>query len=645
MTLSYKSPRDNCFKRSFGYKQVFKYSIQLSREEEKLMSGDKEYKFGFKVFSENKIFLFICRTVQDFKTWIEAFKRFFDKKSSIISNLKSQLMKKNQVNNKIYIEEWKYIEKQESKFSNSFSFKRKNFFIQTKFNKWTNMSQYFNVKVRKRTHSEDKIYDRERKILMKNNFNTKIKELGISKYLNKTLNDKILFTKMDVTKLRLRNQTQKFQEFISNLIVKNYYRIKERMLSYYATKLRSLYKLFKEHKFIEAFQKEKKEMKEEWVFYLADKSLTYQSSSAQLRQEISSVKTRSKSLIPQNAQNEKDNSKPEEEKGFILELNQVDYNKPSKAKKNISGIPIGKPKDNFNFFPVSDPKRIETGKDRDSNKNIIQFFTQESNNKNASTIKNTSSKVVIVQDELVDFDPVPKNNNHTNTINLFNNNNPYKSNNYNPAFANYNPPVNTKAKIQNVIIEKPSRVNDNNFNLHSVDNQLDILPQSQVNEYQLDLPPQSGVESHSMQPILNAIEFSMLMDNSNIVYEDEPMAISPMRKNNNELVLQKPQMTASSYSNVKNSKGMRIDTQDEFNMSALSNINNTEFNETVDIQLNMTQIADLPMSSQPIPKPKKVRHTRTLLGVSSPHFGNISIIAQRYNKIDHVDDWKNYINK
>ena len=37
--------------------------------------------------------------------------------------------------------------------------------------------------------------------------------------------------------------------------------------------------------------------------------------------------------------------------------------------------------------------------------------------------------------------------------------------------------------------------------------------------------------------------------------------------------------------------------------------------------------------------------TKTLHNnVSSPHFGNISIIAQRYNKIDNIDDWKDYLN-
>jgi hypothetical protein len=37
--------------------------------------------------------------------------------------------------------------------------------------------------------------------------------------------------------------------------------------------------------------------------------------------------------------------------------------------------------------------------------------------------------------------------------------------------------------------------------------------------------------------------------------------------------------------------------------------------------------------------------TKKSPSVNSPHFGNISIIAQRYNKIDNIDDWKDFISQ
>lgn len=92
MTFGYKDkPSDKVFKRSFGYKQVYKYTLKLNSTEDSLCQSQKgEYKLGLKLLFENKSMLLFCKTVLDLKMWVEAFKKFFDKKDEKLKELKIQ---------------------------------------------------------------------------------------------------------------------------------------------------------------------------------------------------------------------------------------------------------------------------------------------------------------------------------------------------------------------------------------------------------------------------------------------------------------------------------------------------------------------------------------------------------------------------
>lgn len=82
MTLSYRKETATKFKRIFGYKQVYKYSLKLSSEEKSLAPED--HPTGFKLFLENRVFILFCKSFFDFKLWVRALKSFFDKKFMVI---------------------------------------------------------------------------------------------------------------------------------------------------------------------------------------------------------------------------------------------------------------------------------------------------------------------------------------------------------------------------------------------------------------------------------------------------------------------------------------------------------------------------------------------------------------------------------
>jgi hypothetical protein len=86
LTFSYKEkPAEPVFKRSYGYKQVFKYTLQLNEDENKLIND--EYQLGFKVYLENKCMILFCRNIFDLKMWIGAFQFFFEKKTHIMQDV------------------------------------------------------------------------------------------------------------------------------------------------------------------------------------------------------------------------------------------------------------------------------------------------------------------------------------------------------------------------------------------------------------------------------------------------------------------------------------------------------------------------------------------------------------------------------
>ncbi len=85
MTLSYRKETEKEFKRIFGYKQIYKYSLKLSSDEKSLAPPD--YPTGLKLFLENRVFIIFCKSFFDFKKWVRALKSFFDKKFIAIMDM------------------------------------------------------------------------------------------------------------------------------------------------------------------------------------------------------------------------------------------------------------------------------------------------------------------------------------------------------------------------------------------------------------------------------------------------------------------------------------------------------------------------------------------------------------------------------
>ena len=76
----------------------------------------------------------------------------------------------------------------------------------------------------------------------------------------------------------------------------------------------------------------------------------------------------------------------------------------------------------------------------------------------------------------------------------------------------------------------------------------------------------------------------------------------------------------------------------------IKNDDKKDLNNKTEIDFKI-EIVDYDFNDETINRTNQTIRNKNFIGIDSPHFSNISIMAQRFNKIDNIDEWKDYIKK
>jgi hypothetical protein len=540
MTLSFKNKAsDPNFKHSFGYKQVYKYTLLLTKEEEALCTP--EHKLAFKLFLENKCILFFCRSVFDLKMWIQDYKKFFDKKTAIMKFLhnkrfsvqkrKSELEEENNLNNyngiSNRIEFWKYLEKHLLNCSESFLCGGD---IKNEFH-------YFplNVKIqKKRSNSFDKIYVRNKTSSMQkairfyNRPNNNIIFYKSKILRNMHLSGAFLPKKESKEKVQNKN---KLHFLFHSLINKNLQFLIKYNLRYICKAFKDFHKALKEYSLIWTASNMQREMEEEWEFF-----------TNQELGEMKPVIIHKEELKREVVLLEDPNKEDSQSNINLSDINELAYDKEIRGKTmreaffvNEKDFILNRPhfNENVNFQNVSKKQRNYNEEDR-HNENLRTTY------------------------------------------------------NYNKIIpGNYQENLNPEEKKEHNIIKKSKH----------------IRTEIQVNE---NLKLQTKDE-----------EAFLLFD----LNKGDPLF--NQHKINPKLgIFPKPN---------------HIQIDDDEPLDTFKDIDSMHQKGNMSLTINLDDSND----GLQIPEESKIR--RPIKFIDSPHFGNIAIIAQRYNKIDNIDDWKAFI--
>lgn len=528
MTLSYKQSQEKSFRRSFGYKQVFKYSMKISSEEQKY----SDLKLTFKIYLESKTLILFCKTPYDCKRWIDSLKNFFDKKQTIMQTLE----------NKIFEEKKKTVFKLKKSSHN----KELNTERRQSLPKEINNFYFQKFKVKKNFLSSKSLKIAKEESCERSNLYENFKKHG---------------------RTTKRIESFKFKKFVEMLIKGNLELIKSKILSNILFILRKFSKALKDFNLIIKTNNFKQEMEEEWDFFIG--SGNDNTKAPFNRKSIKSTKEDNKILVYEDAV----------------------------CNSNITSKQI-KIENTENVFKVNNQTQ-NFEKDVDiADKQVSNPAWDELNNNFEIYSRNQTLK---------------KEENNLNNIEVVKSyDNPYKRKK-NANKLNFNI-INTENQSKEIVLKE-----------HNIDN---------FKNEEIKISKDQNLFFNDNKRQKNNIYLNVEKDSDKnfeiIKQNDFNILISPISKSKNikNLVFESKELT------ICNTKNDNIDNiSNEKKEEKVKQILELDYNTEPDLNeiLENANAAELVSNNN---------EKRKIFNLESPHFGNISVIAQRYNKIDNIDDWK-----
>ena len=604
MTLGYKKKQnDNSLNKVYGYKQVLSYSLNIKNEDKSIC----EWNHGFMIkFLGGKTYLLFCENINDLLMWMEGLRIFFERKSQKLfvkfnrndSNLvknDSSLINSNTKNDqKIYLlkKEIDYKKLQENTM-------KQEMFISHKFcfELLSNSRGRRNI-----NHNISKEPINFRGVLepiKTQNFNL------ICRYTENLEKRHYLFKYRAASQKQVISLYYKMLEKIKVDFIKQIYIISNRIDEFHKQKKKkpkqNMIMYDSEDWEVDTKQKEKSAPLKKDILkkeILKTKDISNTSSRLYQIKTIDQNDLSIPQLMDQELQKKKDlPNLDKSEKNIIPEL----LDQEVLVKKNIPKF--YKSEKNINSFQVISP----------------EWKTNEHNN---NTIHERSPLESIKRDR----------------INEYNEALASMENKINGSFENYEipPKIVEEKKDPNTGMEPDQNENikkekiDERIPIEKEENELSDQKvndkQGEDNSLNNDNKQDFGKDI-TIKPIRNSkLNLNLINTDDDLNFETEPRNInkSPDKinlvrsKSANKNIIKKDIPT--NELKTKESQG---------NMKAL---NNSE--ESKQIETKSKPKPDLNISGI---------SAKTFQTISSPHFGNISIIAQRFIKVDNIDDWKEYV--